>query len=97
MDKNVDDWIISVCSSEGDGIDLYRLRGTTEEVKEAIVKFILMDKNEDLRRWENGTESTAEIENVTGRSSEFYGPEGPQRKYHIDYTAVKYSDIEKIE
>ena len=60
MDKNVDDWIISVCSSEGDGIDLYRLRGTTEEVKEAIVKFILMNKNEDLRRWENGTESTAE-------------------------------------
>lgn len=44
MDKNVDDWIISVCSSEGDGIDLYRLRGTPEEVKKAIVKFILIDK-----------------------------------------------------
>lgn len=96
MDKNVDDWIISVCSSEGDGIDLYRLRGTPEEVKKAIVKFILIDKNEDLRRWENGTESTAEIENVTGRSSKFYGY-GNYSNYHIDYTAVKYSDIEKIE
>ena len=55
-----------------------------------------MDKNEDLRRWENGTESTAEIENVTGRSSKFYGY-GNYSNYHIDYTAVKYSDIEKIE
>lgn len=90
------DWIIAVCNTGGDGVAIYRFRGTTEEVKEKMMELINADREKDADIWEHGTESVDEIRAVdNGLGYELYGY-GNYYDYHIDYTAKEFAHIDFV-
>lgn len=85
-------WIIGVCNTDGDGVDLIGFYGTEEEAKEKLVQMVQADRLED-DGYDYGTES---IDNVSVRwnGTELYAY-GCYSDYHIDYSAKRLNDILK--
>ena len=87
------DWIVAICNSASDGIDILKFRGSKQEMKEKLLSLIKEDKdNEDFNIWEYGTESIDEIRDY---DVELYGY-GCYCDYHTDYTAREFNDIPTI-
>lgn len=87
----MNDWMIGVCSSEVDGVYLYRFYGTREEVKIKLSEMVLADKKADEPNWEYGTEFPADVEGFGTNEMYAYGC---YSDYHIDYTAKLFAVIE---
>ena len=97
-------WIVAVCNTSGEGVDVFKFRGNKQEMKERLVSLIKEDReNANWDTWEHGTESTDEIverstikEIVEGNCvPELYGY-GCYYDYHIDYTAIEINHIKTI-
>ena len=85
-------WIIGVCNTDCDGVDLFTFCGTEEEMKEKLVEMVRYDKEND-DSYDFGTESSDEIRTVCkGGDLELYAY-GNYCNYHIDYTAKRLKDI----
>ena len=101
MEKH--DWIIGICCSASDGVNLWKFSGTKDEVKAKLFSLIEEDRENDFETWEHGTESIDEIaerntirEIVEGNCvPELYGY-GSYYDYHIDYSAKVIDHIEII-
>lgn len=91
------DWIIGICSSDSDGVNIYRFRGTIEETKEKLLSLIKEDKEKDeYESWTHGSEEICDIEATdNGLGYELYGY-GCYEQYHIDYTAKEIAHIVSI-
>lgn len=88
------DWIIGICNSEKDGVELLRYRGNKEEMKEKLVSLIHADRLMDKELWEYGCESSDDIQvEDNGLGYELYGY-GNYINYHIDYTAKEFAHID---
>lgn len=83
-------WIIGICNSEGNGVNLLRFIGTDAEAKEELLHHVMDDKQNDMDTYDSGTESLDEIEKV---DHSFYAY-GNYRDYHIEYTAKKLYNLE---
>jgi hypothetical protein len=83
-------WIIGVCNTDCDGVDLIGFYGTEDEVKAKLVEMVQSDRLED-DGYEYGTESVGEVDD------RYYGAElyayGCYYDYHIDYSAKRLKDI----
>ena len=75
-------WIISICSSEGDGIDTSLVNGTKEEVKSYLYEEAASCCREE--EWECGPESKDDTSEETDEYI-YYGPWW--NDYHIDFCA----------
>ena len=97
------DWIIGICCSASDGVNLLKSSGTKDEIKAKLFSLIEEDRENDDETWEHGTESVNEIEErntikeiVEGDCvPELYGY-GSYYDYHIDYSAKVIEHIETI-
>ena len=83
-------WIIGVCNTGYDGVDLYGFFGTEDEMKAELVKMVQSDRLED-DTYEYGTKSVDEVE-VRYKGTELYAY-GDYYNYHIDYSAKRLKDI----
>lgn len=90
------EWIIGICSSENDGIDLHRFKGSVEEVKRKLVDLVEKDMHEDKENWEFGS---LDLNLITDQSNgcehEFYAY-GCYSNYHVDYTARELAELSSI-
>lgn len=90
------DWIIGKCNTDGDGVDLYRFRGSMDEVKEKIYSMVLEDREKNKDDWDFGCENVDDVRACdNGLGYEFYGY-GVYSTYHIDYTAKEIAHIETV-
>lgn len=90
------DWIIGVCCSGADGVELFRFYGSKDDVKQMLLSLINNDRNNDEECWDFGCESLDDIVSQdNGRGYEFYGY-GCYYDYHIDYSAKEFSQIEHL-
>lgn len=85
----ITDWIVTISSSEADGIVLNRFHGTKNEVKSLLMDMINHDKSNDEDSFDYATEDIADIED-DGKELNAYAT---YSDYHIDYTAIKTCDI----
>ncbi len=83
-------WIIGICNTDSDGVDLVGFYGTEDEVKAELFGMVQSDREED-DGYEYGTESVDEVE-VRWNGTELYAY-GCYYDYHIDYSAKRLSDI----
>lgn len=89
-------WVIASCDTSADGVNIYRFRGTVQEVKEKIVSMVMGDAEDDMENYEYGTEAADRVQFVGGEMVlEFYGY-GCYSDYHIDYTAREVRSIQSI-
>ena len=84
-------WIIGICNTNGDGVDLIGFYGTEEETKAKLVDLVQSDARENDDGYEYGTESVDEVA-VRYQNTELYAY-GCYYDYHIDYSAKKLKDI----
>lgn len=90
------DWIIGVCNTDADGVQIMRFSGTEDQVKELLVKLVLENQENDTENWEYGTESVEDVKDEScGLGHEFYAY-GCYSNYHIDYTAKEFAHVEEI-
>lgn len=82
-------WIIGVCNTDSDGVDLIGFFGTIEEIKVKLVEMVQLDSLED--EMDYGTESVEEVD-VSWDGKELYAY-GCYSDYHIDYSAKRLKDI----
>lgn len=91
--SNKTDWIISIASSENDGVTIRRFFGSEEDVKELLVCLVREDKENDEISFDNGTESVSDVEfDGLGRFDAY----GTYSSYHIDYSAEELFCISVI-
>lgn len=83
-------WVIAVCNTNCDGVDIYKFYGTVDEVKNKLVSLVIEGKNEDEDSWDYGNDTTEDVKVVS--SSELYAF-GCYYNYHIDYTARKFDSL----
>lgn len=86
------DWIVAICNSASDGIDILKFRGSKQEMKEKLLSLINEEKEDDIELWEWGTESVDEIRDY---GVELYGY-GCYTDHHTDYTARELKHIQAI-
>lgn len=81
-DKN---WVIGICCSEADGVDVFRVHGTEAQVKKYLANCVQADREVDEDKYESGTESADQVsvDADTGELNAY----GTYSDYHIDYTA----------
>ena len=85
-------WIVGICNTNGDGVDLIGFYGTEDEMKTALVDMVQFDREVDEEDdYEYGTESVEEVE-VRYNGTELYAY-SCHYDYHIDYSAKRLSDI----
>ena len=93
-------WIIGVCSSDGDDVTTWKVRGTKSQVREYLFDLVEADKYEDYERedrdegYEYGTESLEEVEDRSDPDNPNYHKLYAYNNYadhHIDYTATTVS------
>ena len=90
-ENKVQNWIVGICCTESDGVNLYRVNGTKEQVKKYLIDCVREDKQNDEDSWDYGDEDIAEIrEERDGSMSAF----ATYSDYHIDYTAIPESKAE---
>lgn len=77
-------WQVGICSSDEDGVNLYRVQGTKEQIKKYLLSRVNTDRDANPDGWDYGTESLDEI--AKNSDSEFYAY-GSYDGYHIDYSA----------
>lgn len=93
-------WIIGICNSESDGVELRQVIGTADDIKMYLCKQLLSDKENNEEGYDYGTESTDEI------SVEYVADEEKSDEtiirldayatysdYHIDYTACRSASL----
>ena len=83
-------WIIGICNTDCDGVDLISFFGTEEEMKAKLVEMVKDDRNED-DGYEYGTESIDDVD-TRRNGTELYAY-GCYYDYHIDYSAKRLRDI----
>ena len=54
-------WIIGICNSESDGVELRQVIGTADDIKTYLCKRLLSDKENNEDGYDYGTESIDEI------------------------------------
>ena len=82
------DWIIGVCNSEGDGVDISRFFGTEDEARRMLIQLLEADLANDEESFEYGTTSAEGIEKKNPEELNAYAT---YSSYHIDYTAKTLS------
>ena len=87
-------WIVGICNTNGDGVDLIGFYGTEDEMKAALVEMIQSGRTDDEEDdYEYGTESVEGVD-VRHGGTELYAY-SCHYDYHIDYSAMRLSDILK--
>lgn len=86
-------WIIGVCCTESDGVFIYRIYGSREQVKEKLLELVKQDQESNLESWDYGTETVEDIEERGLNELYAYGC---YADYHIDYSAVLYATVEHL-
>ncbi len=83
-------WIIGICCTDGDGVDVDKINGTTSEVKEYLLRLVRAEKADNKDAWDSGTEKISEIEeikNSDGKITSLYAY-NVFSDYHTDYQAT---------
>lgn len=83
-------WVIGICDTEGDGVDLVGFYGTEDEMKAKLVEMVQNDR-EYSDSYVGGTESVDEVA-VRYSGTELYAC-GSYSCYHIDYSAKRLDDF----
>jgi hypothetical protein len=83
-------WIVGVCNTDSDGVDLIGFYGTEDEMKAKLVEMVQEFRLED-DSYEYGTETVDEVD-VRWNGTELYAY-GCYSDYHIDYSAKRLKDI----
>ena len=79
-------WIVGVCNTSGDGVDLTRVHGTPRQVDRYLLRRLKEDKREDPDRFEYGDDELSEI--VVDKYRGCRDASATYSNYHIDYTAI---------
>lgn len=87
-------WLLGICNTDRDGVDIIRVQATRQEMKEYLVSCVQEDREEDDGAFEYGTDTAEEVEENGDTVLNAYGN---YSNYHIDYTARLLSDIELVE
>lgn len=94
-------WIIGICNSESDGVELRQVIGTADDIKTYLCKRLLSDKENNEDGYDYGTESIDEIyvayapdQEKTERTITRIEAYATYSDYHIDYTACPASTLE---
>lgn len=89
------DWIVAICNTGGEGVEVFKFQGNTQKMKEKILTLVEKDRYDDCGEpWDFGTEELNDIEERDD-GNELYAY-GCYQTYHIDYTAKKIDCIETI-
>ena len=84
-------WIVGICCTDADGVNLYRVYGTKDQVKQYLVDCLLSDKDNDPDMYEYGDETVDEVsEERDGTLNAF----ATYSSYHIDYSAKSEDNCE---
>ena len=98
MDKKT--WIIGICCSEGDGIDIYKIICTKEQAKKYLLRRVHADLLEEYDTIDKAvkeygshycTETIDDI--VEERDGNLLCAYATFYDYHIDYTAIAEDDL----
>ena len=87
-------WLIGVGGNEMDGVSIYRVCGTKEDVKRYIAERVTQDKDQcEDDAWEYGSEDADSIEERFDGSLYGYSC---FTDFHLDYEAKREDDIELL-
>jgi len=86
-------WIIGSCCSADDGVDFSKVNATEAEVKELLLNKVMTDRAEDKDIFEHVTDNCEEMEEKLGGIYAY----NCFIDYHIDYSAIRLSQIEELE
>lgn len=86
MNKNL--WIVGVCNTDGDGIDIETVIATDEEIKQYLINRVNTDKENDDSSFDYGCETVNDVVATNSSNNEYYAY-AVYSNYHIDYTAVR--------
>ena len=88
------EWIIAVANTESDGVKIYKMTGTEDQVKNHMMKLVKEDKAADKEEYEYGTENKKEIEVQNDGTLQGYNC---FVNYHIDYTAMPLDTVPTLD
>lgn len=86
MNKNL--WIVGICNTDGDGINIETVIATDDEIKQYLMKRLDEDKENDEDGFDYGCETVNDIVATNSNNNEYYAY-AVYSSYHIDYTAVR--------
>ncbi len=78
-------WLIGICNSDADGVVVYAVLGTKNEVKKHLVNLVKEDKREDSERFDSGTTALKDVYEESNGTLSAYAT---YYDYHIDYVAT---------
>lgn len=100
MEKNQSyktDWIITVSSSEAEGTVVYKIFGSTDDVKKKIIELAAEDRENDKDCYEYGCETIDDIEDSSNGCGWRLNTYSIYDNYHIDYQAIQLSHIQSVQ
>lgn len=88
-------WVVGICASDGDEVNIYRVDGTVHQMREHLFKGVCAHHYDG--DWQFGTESPEEV--VIKERDENWIPEkmcayACNSDYHVDFTAARISALE---
>lgn len=88
------DWIIGMCNSGGEGVNMCLFYGDDTEIKQKLYELVCEDREcDENNRYEYGCEGVDEIE---GNEVDGYYAYAVYYDYHIDYTAKELTKLPKL-
>lgn len=87
-----EDWIITVQDSNEYDCEIYRFRGTEQDVKKKLVAFVLAAKNNAKEAFEYGTENVEDVYEYDDKLS----THASFTEYSLDYIAKRWCDVDFI-
>ena len=85
------DYILGICSSDGDGVWVEAIRGEEQDVLEYMVKLIIDDRDTDRINFDFGTDSVKELRYRSSTKS-WYGFNA-FLDHHVDFELHPMKDI----
>lgn len=85
-------WIIAIGNTEADGVKMLYAIGDADQIKQALVKLALEDRDNDEKSFSYGTDDVSDVvETVDGETNEVTELNAYDvfSDYHIDYTAQR--------
>ena len=90
------DWIITAASSEANGIAVYNLHGSIDDVKQTLVAFAASDRKNDEHCYEHGCKSVDDVIDSSDGCGWLFSAYSTYDNYHIDYQAIRADYIQPI-
>lgn len=100
MEKNQSyktDWIITVSSSEAEGIVVYKIFGSADDVRQKLIEFAASDRRNDEDCYEYGCETIDDVVDSSNGCEWLLNAYSTYNDYHIDYQAIQLSHIQSVQ